>query len=371
MRAHHLLPKIAAITYILFALAIMILPFLHPDDAEADHQENRTLAKMPQKFSENFGREFDAWLSDHFFMRKELVALHDSLKALNVYYQNSKAFVGRDGWMFAKNEPDPSQLSNATLEKIDNNIAWFKDYCDKEGFKCYIMVLPRKIEFAQNQFFNIVDSDGTNQIIEKSGHLLPIIFPHTEMMAANEKDLVYFKPDHHWTDWGAYTGYQAIMKRIKLDFPELELCNESAFSIFYREKVRGEINRAFWKGHTCKALNLPENQCIGSHTKYRFYNFKGEKNLKVKKYNGNSRAIVNPYAKNNLKVALIGNSMEENLAPFFACTFAETHKIRSNDNGQRNLKISRWKKELSEYQPDILILLTHSYRKSELATIME
>ena len=54
-----------------------------------------------------------------------------------------------------------------------------------------------------------------------------------ETLLEHKKDkyLLFQKTDDHWTDYGAFLGYQAIMKRVEKDFPELKPQSLDEFEI--------------------------------------------------------------------------------------------------------------------------------------------
>ena len=65
-------------------------------------------------------------------------------------------------------------------------------------------------------------------------------------------------------------------------------------------------------------------------------------------------------AKNKQKVVILGNSFTENFVSFLAFTFSNVKKLRCNNKYGDNLKLSRWKKEILDFNPDIMLIVIQS-----------
>lgn len=84
-------------------------------------------------------------------------------------------------------------------------------------------IVPAKIYYAKDGLINNKlkeYNDTLPQFIKYIKETLnfEIIYPLDELKEADKSDYVYFKTDHHWTDWGAYIGYQALLKQLKKTF---------------------------------------------------------------------------------------------------------------------------------------------------------
>lgn len=189
-----------------------------------------------------------------------------------------------------------------------------------------------------------------------------IIYPLDELKEADKSDYVYFKTDHHWTDWGAYIGYQALLKQLKKDFPDIYEAKEGDFDISYSKKVRAEADRKYWQGYTCNLLY--QNQDCSLNIDYKYYDGKN-KHINAISY-GEFHNSDGKY-----KALLIGNSFTENFKPFLVYSFKDIKRFRCNIAPNDNLKLSRWKKEILEFKPDVLILLFQEGYTDKLRTIKD
>lgn len=339
----------------ILVLIILSLPLVKINQAEISEIENRKLTKFPEFnsiFESAFNKQFDAWLSDRFFLRDDYLALQRQILLINRRFINKKAFVGYDGWQFSNiTKSDQTPYSAAKLKKIKNNINYFKDFCDSIGAKCYMVIAPRREDFVGNQPFTMLTKDKAGQVYNVTKNIIPTIYPYKEFQDANKKELVFFKPDHHWTEYGALVAYRELMARIKVDFPEIISVNEGDYEIYQSPKVMAEADRKFNNGATCKLLNLTEKECLDENVQYKYYKIKDKT------------------PRNDLKVAMIGNSFIENFATFWWPTFAQHKKFRANERGYDNLKLTRWKSEIEEFHPSIIILVLNSFYTFKLDSI--
>ena len=358
---------------------ILLVPISKIDSNEKSEQENRMLAKYVSLIDNQghinlkYGKNFEAWFNDHFNFRKKLLKFYASiLYNINRYYQNSFVIKLKDNWLFDLSDLKFNQISEKELSKIKLGILSFKNFCEENDIKCYIEVVPSKLTFAQDKTFikNYKSDKEVGFVIWKYfQNIFPIVFPIDEMLAANKQDYVYFKTDHHWTEWGAYIGYLALMEKIKKDFPQVKAISEQEYNIFYSNKVRAEIERRFWSGLTCKNLN--QDKCILDQ-KYKYYTHKQEQNIKVLwEKDTYYKYFQNPMSNNDLKVVIIGNSFAENFVSFLPYTFKEVKKYRVNTKYENNLKLSRWQREIKNYKPEILIVLVHSSYSFHLSELKD
>ncbi len=359
------------ITYIIIVIFTLLFPMIKIDRGDKSESENRPLAKSPHlyiagHFNEKFGSEFDKWLSDRFFLREKLIKIHANFKAQNTFVSNKKAFAGLNGWLFSKAEiNDAPCYTERELEIFKKNIRYLKEFCATNNIKCYIEIVPRREDYAGPQSFRMPGPDKALDLKRELDPIVPVIFPQKELHEADKKDFVYFKTDHHWTEWGAYIGYLALMDRIKKDIPTLKPVSEDLFEIFYTSTVRAGAGRTFGEGSTCKLLNLDEKKCLDKSVTYKNYKLKDEASLQkidVVKF-------ISQHPLNQEKTVLIGNSFLENFSTFWGPTFSETRIFRGNNTRVDNLKLARWEQEIIDYKPDILVIIINSWYTFQLKTI--
>ena len=360
------------IVFLACFFVMLFIPMSRISDAEKSEQENRMLAKFPTaqrvKTASDFSKQFEAWFNDRFLGRKFLVDIHDKvLFYLNKYYATHKAFMGKDGWMFNNySQIQKRKISQKELKQYQASIKSFLQFCGAHDIKCYIEIVPRKVEFAKDKVHLIYRSDEQDidrtikQYISDTLNF-EIVFPYDELQKANQESAVFYKTDHHWTEWGAYNAYLALIEKIKKDFSFVSAVSEDSYEIRYSDKVRAEYHRDFWMGSVCKDLNLSNNSCP-LYDKYKYYTPKNEKDLEIKWIKGElSKDFYYKKSENDYKAMIISDSFSENFVSFLPYSFSELRKRRFNNlkEGQK-LSLSRWKKEIKDFKPDILIILIES-----------
>lgn len=358
------------IALVCFFFAVLFMPMLKIDNDEKSSQENRMLAKYIPLFNTQginlqYGKQFESWFNDHFFGRNFLIKLNNEVhQHINKYYGNSKAQMQADGWLIGKNESQSKLISTKQLDEITNAIKQFNDFCEQNDIMCYIEIAPRKVEFMKDKLLRKVFGQDPADVLYhhlKNSNITNVIYPHDALIKSNKENFVFFKTDHHWTEWGAYIGYKELMTRIKLDFPSIYIVSEDDYDIFYDTRVRAEVGRNFWKGHTCMLLDLSTDNCP-LDVKYKYYIHKNEAKLKTEWLQDgiNNKIFSYAEAKNKQKVVILGNSFTENFVSFLAFTFSNVKKLRCNNKYGDNLKLSRWKKEILDFNPDIMLIVIQS-----------
>lgn len=352
--------------------ALLFVPMLQISDAEKSTQENRMLAiykplLKDKKINLNFGKDFEAWFSDRFWGRDELIMVYYKIKKINKYIMTTKASKLKNDWYFNDNELSTLTISEKQKVQYKKNIQYLLQFCKENNIKCYMEIVPAKIYYAKDGLINNKlkeYNDTLPQFIKyiKESLDFEIIYPLDELKEASKSNYVYFKTDHHWTDWGAYIGYQALLKQLKKDFPDIYKAKEEDFDISYSKKVRAEADRKYWQGYTCNLLH--QNQDCSLNVDYKYYDGKN-KHIKAISY-GEFHNSEGKY-----KALLIGNSFTENFKPFLAYSFKEIKRFRCNDALNDNLKLSRWKKQILEFKPDVLILLFQENYIDKLRTIKD
>lgn len=364
------------IIFVLSFFLLLFLPMSHISQEIKSEKENRLLMPSPSlfihnKLNLNYGIEFEKWFNDRFFGRKMLINFHAKWSVLlDKYGKNTKAGIYKDEWLLNTSELT-SFIKETELENINKGIRAYRDFCAAHHIKCYIEIVPRKMEFIKDKTFRIIpknEEDRAKRIVEsvKKTQEYDIIYPKKELEKANKTDLVFFKTDHHWTEWGAYIGYLALIERIKQDFENIKPVSEKEYKIFYDKKAKGDYDKILHVGSTCMLLHLKDKSCP-LNTDYRYYQHKQEDKFKMKR--DDKMAIENftyPLAQNKQKVMIIGNSFIENFAVFSSYTFPTLLNRRSNNVYEDNLNLSRWKDEVLKEKINIVVILISSEYSNHL-----
>jgi alginate O-acetyltransferase complex protein AlgJ len=128
------------------------------------------------------------------------------------------------------------------------------------------------------------------------------------------KDLLYWKADTHWNQYGAYLGYQSLMAEIKKDYPQVSILKENDFEISYQERSEGDLSGKM------AALN----------ERYREYKLKDDLSFEYVKDNG-TEGIITKNDKKELNMVMFRDSFTISLLPFLSSSFNNCEYIWSSD----------------------------------------
>ena len=343
--------------------ALLFVPMSYISDATKSVQEKRMLAKKPHftlDEEENYGPQFDAWYNDHFFGRNRMIKLYNKILSINSVMENKLVYYDKKSkWIFhkarynvvAKDDEKKGVLS--ALEDVNN-------FAKSHNIKLYLFIVPNKTDvysklhplYTKNinaLFYDYIDYFKKNADF-------PIIYPLDELKEASESDYVYFKRSHHWTEWGAYNGYKAIINTVKLDFKDVKAVPEKDYDISYNHKIRDDWDRTFRSNNTAMGLHISDNE------KYKYYTPINKLEVEIiDKPKYKVKIFKNDNVKNNIKVILTGTSNNENLLQFLPFSFSELKYIRLNTvkgvkPGNKYKLMKRYKKDILNFKPDLLII---------------
>lgn len=213
--------KITIFLFFITIFGISAVTFI-AKDREFSEMENRTLSKGPEfsyekLISGEFADSLETYLSDQLVLKDYLVMLKNNTDLLSgkdklgeVYYSE-----GRYIRNFTENK-----------EQIDKNLMFINSWIANNNIsedKVSFVLIPTA-SYVYNDLLpkgHVSDSeDDTFSYVEEkfSGNVISMqnIFNDVK----NED--IYYKTDHHWTMYGAFLGYEYLMKEIGLESISLE-----------------------------------------------------------------------------------------------------------------------------------------------------
>ena len=364
------------IIFLTIFFVILFFPMSHINRDTVSKAENRTLAKWKPLLSQdgkinyNFGKDYDNWYNDRFFLRSPIVKVYDIIRyyiALN-YYENAKGFVNkRNNWISGKVDIVDYVATEENKILVEKNIKLLESFCKRNNIKFYIIVAPRKPEICNKEIYPIIGkTDSYNKttniikyIKEKTGY--SIIFPFKDLKKLQADGFADFKTDHHWTDEGAYIAYEQVIAQINKDFPIVNIIPKDDFEIIYSNKVRVSPNVGFFNGRTYEVMNLKNKNILDTTYKYlkhkTSYDIEYNHQIFKKDY-----YHIHTYRnkKNAPDVVLFGDSFSLNLLPSITPTFKTTTNIYTYvsipEKIKEAFKIERFEDIILKNNPDIIII---------------
>jgi hypothetical protein len=220
-------------------LATLFTPFaatLAGVDGGDQASENRQLAPFPHfggwRDIGGYLKGLDGWFSDHFAFRKDMVRWFGESRYFGLGVSPSPAVVvGKDDFLFFGADESIDDFANArpfTESELANwreSIVRIRDWCQRHNIAYVFTIAPDKYlvypeEFpeAAKQIGNASRADqlyGAISDTRVSVDLRPIL-GH-----AKTGERIYYLTDTHWNDRGAFAAYQAIIRAIRAQNPDV------------------------------------------------------------------------------------------------------------------------------------------------------
>ena len=334
-----------------------------------DRQDAKNNFLQLSRINKNFFNELNSYLEDRFGLRNTFleakllsdIALKGVVQNGNcAWNKNTNWFASLGDFMFQKYDSNFNQ-------KLLENVNHLSSYLNAQGIQFVLVIIPETYEVysAENNFIDNkptpdIEADTIKLLKEKA--LCPVVYPLQDLLNAKSKDYVYFKADHHWTDFGAYIGYQKVMDAIKQELAEsvhyqdINNLDWNKLPHTTSKLIRSDFDRDFMIGESALAVGLRgESHLDEEYTYYDpqlpYIDLQAPDGLVTYRKWHNDEGYP-------LKLYTMGTSFNENLNPFFAATFKDVIYSRLNqgaDGAKYNvLKYTKTLRE--EFKPDIIVL---------------
>ncbi len=378
------LSKLYKFSFLTVFFLILFYPLIFMSKENISKQENRTLEKLPsfvdtQGFNTKFGQQFENYFLDHFGGREKFILLYYRLlRQITHKTENKYAFMTESGWIFDKFQIKTfsSGISDNTIKSIKQTLLELNIWSNLHQIKTYLLIVPEKENLLlPDSYYTPPSPDKVNILLSQlSDSPITILYPK-KLYEMKYADYTFFHTDHHWSEFGAFLAYEALMEIMKKDFPKIHICTEDEFDTFYNTQARkGSFNKIFdrpyYQGSGCPKIGLKENECPLTHP-YKYYNHKDKPSLLVKK--GTLRqSILTHFSKvhNDYRVTVLGYSDAGFLMSFLPFSFRDVNMLRINNNEQENkLSMERFEKSILDFKSDALVIAVRASLVNELTDL--
>lgn len=227
-------------------------------------------------------------------------------------------------------------LTDMQLKKTLQYLNYVNEYCKKNNKHFYLLICPDKHKIYGEFFPDYViknisyEKSRANQLIQylNKNSDIKVVYPYEELMAQKQNEILYWKTDSHWNDYGAFQAYKLLMKNIISDDKTIKPLTE--YTTVKRRRPYGDLAKTY-----------PKIIRKADKTKYVVYKF-NTKYDEVKKFE--SSAIhedvftTSEEALNNKKVIFFRDSFCNNLVQFFSRTFKTVTYLRKHNIDVAQLK---------------------------------
>ena len=375
--------KIIDWIFIIIFGIMLFIPISKIDKSQKSNYENRYLETFPQLLTSRktmnptFGKELDDWFSSRFNFRYKLINFYKAVSCgFNVNYclGENKVFDKRNHLLYTNSffgivDSSSQETKDSNKFMMAGNFKRLNDLCKSKGIKFYVLIIPRRADFLKynvpvrkyknsyDEAVNVIDYIKNNTDVD-------VIFPEKELHEANKLSPVYYKTDHHWSQYGAYTAYLALMQEIRKDFPDIHIEYLEKFSVLKSNKVKISSFGKFHPGTMVRTAGFPDyfvNNILD--TDYLYFSNPKSKNIHYMKKSNlpyfDSKTdvyIENPYGKR--KALIIGDSFTGNLLHFLPYSFKETAVYSVNYKTPYAYMI---KEIIEKFKPDVVIINVRTF----------
>ncbi|MBW7571563.1 DHHW family protein [Caproiciproducens faecalis] len=336
-----------AVTVVLFVTILvgsLYLIFAPKQDFSED--ENRVLESAPKVSltslaDGSFMDSIDSYVGDHFMLRKASIALNTRIQLfmgkrdLGSNYSRTPAeggvYFGKDGHLYEVLLPNRTDI-------FARNVAAMQLFAEKTSLPFYFMPVPSGAQEQQDRLPFSAPSHDQHEELESiqavAGQNTKVIDVFDTLSDSTGNDY-YYKTDHHWNTYGAYKGYEALVKAMGItptpqdDF-EFEEASDSFLGTLY--------SKAILNTQPSDVLYLPVYKKASSVTQQTgkqqsdslFWKEYLEKKDKYSVFLGGNHSVDvvrNPAVTNGKKLLIIKDSYANSMVPFLATNFQEIHII--------------------------------------------
>lgn len=249
--------------YFVFLLFIPIVATLAFPERTGVGDELRPAAALPRIHAtadiRTIPSQVDTYFKDHFGLRTDLIFLYNLVRTHYLGAPPRRAILfGYDNQMFLQRLNARIQQPVYTSKELHRRTELLIDRArayKEQGIDYYVLIgpaassiypelLPEKAQHVRhNNLYNefiehwLRHGDGTT-VIDVKAPLIEKKYTSLSSVLGTTTDSftpLYYKYDHHWSDYGAYIAYQELMERLSAKHPCLKPLPLSSFTIEYRE----------------------------------------------------------------------------------------------------------------------------------------
>ena len=357
-----------------FLLIFSLISVSAPPKAFSE-TENRYLAKRPDFTfqtlkSGEFGRKYELYLSDQFPFRNRFIGLKTTVEEAQFKKEINGVFLGKDGYLIEALYPEDidRELYAKNIERLRQFAKTQSQTLGSEHMR--IMLVPSASQILTDKLPPAAAPFNQEQVIteflntEDREDLLLLLVPVKSALAASAgekpEDQLYYRTDHHWTSYGAFTGYQAWISSVN-DVPyDIDDFDVRTVSESFYGTIQSKLNTVTVPDMIC--LFLPKEQpdyevfydgsAEASKTLYAVDALAAKDQYRVF-LDGNHgwTKIVNQDIRNERNLLIIKDSYAHCFAPFASLHFSQVHML---DLRYYNGKVSDFMKE--QEITDVLVL---------------
>lgn len=376
----------ANIVFIIVLFLTLFFPTSKIDHVSTkSSNENRVLAqykslfsgeplKPESNFNRNYGKDFEAWFNDRFRGREKLVSLVNDIKYKLTFktFKNKSAYRYND-WVW-DSKLDWIKPNESNIKQINETL---NDIYTKWNIPILVLVYPAKSEiycehslsktcnFGSEIIFNYLKNNINNEHINVIS-ALPYALKHK-----NDKELLFYKDEHHMTQYGSQIVIDELiadgyLPSSRHEYHQYGIQIHCTWGMFIIDKKFCESNYKYGqtygyiRGNDKRSVFDKKMDNEGSYVYYSFSDkYKNDIKYKHTLLNNKKHVGYTNLYNNNKNVThftpmLIGNSFVDNMSIALSTRYDHVIRFRLNI-GYRGISIYKMTKEIKKDKPDVII----------------
>ncbi|MGN0715006.1 MAG: DHHW family protein [Anaerovoracaceae bacterium] len=213
-----ILISVSAVLLLALSIGTLVTP-----DVDFSPNENRYLQKTPKLSAENilsgqFSEDAESYLSDQIIGRESWVRLKGMTEASLGVRDMNGIYLCRDG----------RAVERITEEDFDwnqyvRNLNQLAQVRDDAGIPMDVLIVPSAASIYEDTLPEHALRFDEEKAFEKAEAILgdSLVDLRQTLKEGALEDGVFFKSDHHWTNFGAFLGYKAWLSHLGVDVSPL------------------------------------------------------------------------------------------------------------------------------------------------------
>ncbi len=269
------------INLIIVMAFVLLISFFVISKKIFSENENRNLTKFPEYslesiFSGNFTKNLEVYINDHFPFRDEFLSLKTKVELKTFKKLINDVYVTDKSLYLKYNKNNDLESVVGTLNKF---------YESNKDIEMNLLLIPSSSYINEDLLPNFVDSALEEKDLNyiKNNLKINTIDVISNLKKENKKNSVYFKSDHHYNLYGAYSVYKSFCEFKKISMKDIKFTkannnflgtlsskvnvfNKYEDEIYYYETDVLEVDYSFKKDNSLYDYNY-----LDKKDKYSFF----------------------------------------------------------------------------------------------------
>jgi hypothetical protein len=325
------------------ALGVFVVWNLLTPDRTFSPNENTYLQQRPKLtlsrvLSGEFMSDYEEYVTDQFAGRDGWVALKALSERALGKTENNGVYFGTDGQtLFAGFDPPDAAL-------VEKNLNYVNQFVESAGIPVYFSLIPGKDALWGDRLpANAPVGDQFALLSQASSSTAAQWIDVSQALQAHAQDAdpaIYYRLDHHWTTYGAYWGYAALMKSMGVQPVPLEQYTPTTVSTSFNGTTYSSSG-VRWLDSDEIQIYVPEDgvtvtsyltadaqgNLIPSEGALYDYSYLEEKDKYSMFLGGQQPVCVIETQSDGPRLLLIRDSFSDSLAPYLTAHFSQIHLI--------------------------------------------